>query len=77
MTTTRVMNVDGFNNQTNLTKVNTLIIDDRASFLASFFASFLSSSSVKFSRKEGTKSCRDENISSTNKTQQAGQNFIS
>jgi len=48
-----------------------LIIDERASFLASFFASFLSSSSVKFSRKEGTKSCGDENISSTNTSQQA------
>ena len=47
-------------------ELNTLIIDERASFLASFFASFLSSSSVKFSRKEGTKSCRDKNISSTN-----------
>ena len=46
------------------------MIDERASFLASFFASFLSSSSVKFSRKEGTKSCRNENISSTNTSQQ-------
>ena len=37
---------------------NTLIIDERASFFASFLASFLSSSSVKFSRNVGTKSCR-------------------
>ena len=47
-----------------------MIIDERASFLASFFASFLSSSSVKFSRKEGTKSCRNENVSSTNTSRQ-------
>lgn len=35
-----------------------LMMADRASFLASFLASFFSSSSVRFSKKAGTTSCK-------------------